>query len=418
VSQAAAALGAGRPALSRGQMVLLFSALMISALGQTLIYAILPPVGRELGLSEMQIGLIITLSAAAAFAFAFVWGRLSDRLGRVWVIVAGLAGYGVFTLAFVGTIEAGLAGVFSVPATYALMVASRMVFGAVASSVGPSAQAYVADVTTAAERTAGLAVMNAAYGIGMVLGPVMAGLLVFLDLLAPLYIAGVMALICAVAVHLRLAEPARHLATPVAPGFSMFGLLWPYMLMACVLAVSMSISQQVAPFYLQDLLQLDVRDTVARTGAALMALALAAIFVQTGLVRRYRWSPRVLLRAGLPLVAAGNLLILWVTDLPLFLASFALLGAGFGLAMPGYTAAASLLVPPDRQGRMAGLLTAGLLGGFVVGPVSGAALFQLHANLPYLVNGVLAVGLALFVLTLRVPSPRDAMDEPLAPPLG
>ncbi|MCC5866970.1 MAG: MFS transporter [Gammaproteobacteria bacterium] len=407
------------PKLSRWQLALLFSALMISALGQTLIYAILPPVGRELGLSELQVGMVITFSALAAFVFALVWGRLSDRWGRVWVIVAGLAGYGLFTLAFVATIEAGMAGVMSVPATYALMLASRMAFGAVASAVGPAAQAYVVDVTTASERTAGLAVMNAAYGVGMVLGPVMAGVLVFLGLLAPLYIAAGMALVCAVAVRVHLREPARHLPATDTPEFRMLATIWPYMLIASMLAISLSISQQVAPFYLQDMLALGVRDTVAKTGAALVCLALAAIFVQTALVSRYRWPPRLLLRAGLPLIAAGNLLILAVDDLPLFLVSFAVLGAGFGLAIPGYSAAASLLVPADKQGRMAGLLAAGLLGGFVIGPVSGAALYQLQASLPYLLNGVLGVALAVLTLTLRIPAPRDAIARPLGGnPLG
>jgi MFS family permease len=398
--------------LPRSHLALLFSALVVSALGQTLIYAILPPVGRELGLSEIEVGLVITLSALTAFAFATVWGRLSDRFGRVAIIVLGLAGYSVFTLAFVGSIEAGLAGLVSTPLAYALMVGSRMVFGAIASSVGPAAQAYVADSTSAGERTAGMAVLGASYGVGTVLGPVMAAALVFLDLMAPLYAAAALGLISAVLIRATLPEPARHRhEVPQGAEPGLLPVVWPYALIAMLIAMTLSVGQQVAPFYLQDRFALDARETVQRVGIVMVCLALTSVFAQAFLVQRFRPSPRTLLRAGLPLLIAGFVALASVDSFAGFAAGFAILGLGFGLAIPGYTAAASLSVPPHRQGQASGLIASGLLLGFVIGPVLGTALFQLAPLLPFVVDTAICLVLGAFIWRIRIPAAADLVAQ-------
>ena len=90
-------------------MISLYAAMMAVGMGQSVVFAILPMLGRELALHEMiwQIPLlnielapkelaITSLSALTAFVFFIpspFWGRKSDRWGRKPVIIIGLFGY-------------------------------------------------------------------------------------------------------------------------------------------------------------------------------------------------------------------------------------------------------------------------------------------------------------------------------------
>ena len=79
--------------LSRRQTSVLILSLMATSIGQSLVFAILAPLGREVQLNEIQITSIV---ASSALVFGLVsprWGRLSDRVGRKPIIIIGLVGY-------------------------------------------------------------------------------------------------------------------------------------------------------------------------------------------------------------------------------------------------------------------------------------------------------------------------------------
>ena len=84
--------------LSRHQLTVLILALMATGMGQSLVFAILAPLGREVQLGELQITSIIAVSALIFSLAAPRWGRLSDRIGRKPIIITGLLGYTVGTL--------------------------------------------------------------------------------------------------------------------------------------------------------------------------------------------------------------------------------------------------------------------------------------------------------------------------------
>ena len=96
--------------LGRHQLTVLIMALMATGIGQSLVFAILAPLGREVQLGELQITSIIAISALVFGVAAPRWGRLSDRLGRKPMIITGLLGYTVGTLLFTSVFYAGLVG--------------------------------------------------------------------------------------------------------------------------------------------------------------------------------------------------------------------------------------------------------------------------------------------------------------------
>ena len=62
------------------RMILLL-ALVAVGFGFTVLFAILGPLGREVGMSELQISSIIAASSLVVFLASPRWGRLSDRWG-------------------------------------------------------------------------------------------------------------------------------------------------------------------------------------------------------------------------------------------------------------------------------------------------------------------------------------------------
>jgi MFS family permease len=99
--------------LSRSSFFILITGLLANAIGQAFIFAILPPLGREVALSEVQTTSIISTSALVFTFCSPWWGRRSDQIGRKIVIVIGLTGYAVGTVIFAGVFALGMKGILS-----------------------------------------------------------------------------------------------------------------------------------------------------------------------------------------------------------------------------------------------------------------------------------------------------------------
>ena len=77
---------------------ILFLAMFAIGTGQTLFIAVLPPYARGLGLSEVQVGFIFSLSALGWMVMSPFWGKKSDFIGRKSIIILGLVVYALATI--------------------------------------------------------------------------------------------------------------------------------------------------------------------------------------------------------------------------------------------------------------------------------------------------------------------------------
>ncbi|MCO1574880.1 MFS transporter [Crossiella sp. SN42] len=377
--------------------------------GQQILAPVLPPLARDLGLSEVQLGLVFSVAATMVVLTSGFWGRQSESRGRKPVLLACMAAAAAGLLIFAVIAQLGLAGALPVTAVFVLVLVFRsLFFGFAWAGVPVAAQSYVADVTEGErERVEGIAKTGAAQGLSLVLGPALGGLLAFGGLLLPMYAAPVIIAVFAVLVWLRLPREQRHADRPKPPKLSPFDRrLWPFLLTGFGLYLSLGVMQITVGFLLQDQLQLSSQDTATLAGAAMLCAGLPFLLTQAAVVPRLGWSPARLMRTGIPLAALGFLGIAVSSGLTLILLGLAVVGLGLGLAMPGCTAAPTLLVSRAEQSGVAGLVGATNALTFVVGPLIGATLYRLGPSLPYL-SAAAVLGL-LFVFVLLHPATRAA----------
>jgi MFS family permease len=385
---------------------LLFGGLLSVGIGRSVTLAVLAPIGRELGLMEVQVGLISAMTAAMFFFGGPFWGRRSEQIGRRPVMIIGLIGYAVTTTAFAVVVDAGLDGNLPMWLLYPLMLLTRMAFAAVASGVFPAAQAFVTATTTPQERTAGIALQNAAFGLGSILGPAIGGVMVVISLLAPLYVAAMVALASAAMIWMLLPEPPRRAAPPGAQKLHFTDRrIRPYLIINFFSSYVMATVHQTGGFYFQDVLHLTAAQTANRVGIALALMAIVTMGAQFLIIRPFRLTPKVLLRFGAPAILVGVAILIFSTTLIPLLAGMVLVGLGLGFSQPGNAAAASLQVAPYEQGGLAGIsMSAGSLG-FGLGPIIGAALYQFTPETPFIVALLMMTGITAYVMWLAIPDP-------------
>ena len=396
------ALRATTPRERRRAFFILFICLLSIGMGQSLFFAVLPPIARDLGMSEFQTTMIFSLSALLWVLTSAVWGRRSDFAGRKPIILIGLLGFAISTFGFAVVVTLGLWGVVSMGLMFPLLISVRSIFGLFGSGTMPAAQAYVADRTTRAERASGVAQIGAAFGLGTVMGPGFAAALATVHLLAPFYAVSVLALGSAVGIWFLLPErtkPKTKLSARQERRLSLFDeRVLPFLIVGVLLSLSQSITMQLVAFYFMDTMQVAGDEATQFVSVGLMVMALTTLFAQIGLIQRFDLSVQFLLRWGSAIMIVAFLMLVLGGSYGVLITALALAGLGLGLLRPGLMAGASLSVSPEDQGAIAGLIGSTAATGHILNPFIGIPLYHTAPQMPFLLGAGLMVLILLFVL--------------------
>src|SRR3989442_673652 len=141
----------------------IFFTVFIDLVGFGIVLPILPYYAQSFGARGLLFGALVGAYSGMQFLATAVLGRLSDRVGRrpilLTTMVINAAGYVLFALA----------------GSYVVLFVARLVSGFAGGNIS-AAQAYVADITTPAERSKGMGIVGAAFGLGFIVGPALGGL--------------------------------------------------------------------------------------------------------------------------------------------------------------------------------------------------------------------------------------------------
>lgn len=178
----------GQPGTNRRVLGIIFLVVFIDLFGFGIVLPLLPRYGKDFLTLEpganatalerslaihkdVVLGLLLSSFSLMQFFFAPIWGRISDRFGRRPILLIGLASSVVFYALFgFGSIQ-GAEG-HHVRAIVLLFVA-RIGAGIAGATLG-TAQAAIADSTSARDRSRGMATIGMAFGIGFFFGPLLA----------------------------------------------------------------------------------------------------------------------------------------------------------------------------------------------------------------------------------------------------
>ncbi len=161
------AFGEGVRAVATQRSILIASAMEgCLFLGAEALMSFLPLYAKPYGINEAQVGLILGAQLVTAMAAKPLTGKLSDRMGRKPMIVAGL-----------GLCAVVLPLVALSRSFWILFVLSGL-FGLGMAIVTPSTTALVADLCRDGRHGAALGIFGTIWDIGHASGPILAGVLV------------------------------------------------------------------------------------------------------------------------------------------------------------------------------------------------------------------------------------------------
>jgi multidrug resistance protein len=400
---------------SRTVLVIVFVTILIDFIGFTVLIPVLPFVAERLGASGFQVALILTLHALAQLLFLPAWGWASDRVGRRPVILVSLLGTALsfVALAFADSI--------------AMIYVARFLSGFFAASIG-TAQAVVTDVTPPSERAGGMGVIGAAFGAGMVFGPVLGGLMAQLDEKAPFYSVAILSGLNFVLAWAKL--PESRPAGLSKPGFyDLRQSLLPTPLRLLMAVHDRRIALFLYLFFhifsafavLEGLITLYSGQQFAKgeldVGLLFMWIGVVLFLTQGVLL------PRIVTRIGEPrLVSVGILAmgagLVAVSFSPSFAGLYpvgTLIAFGLGITFPSFTSLFSKACAAENAGELMGQSQAMATTGRIVGPMLGGLIYDYWSpGAPFLLAGaMMLVAVAMFrgfrgVLVPPEPAPTQA----------
>ena len=426
-----------RPAATPEQVrtrsfAILFCVSVTTALGNSGMQSVLPAIGRQIGIPDPMVAAIFSLSALLWAMASPFWARQSDLRGRKPLILLGLGGFVLSMIACGVVVSLGVRHFAAPMIIFGFFLLARAVFGLFGSASNPATQAYVAERTTREQRTQSMSTLAGAFGLGTIVGPLIATMFVLpmVGLAGPLFAFAVIAAAMLLVVARWLPEekvpprsldddqrrfvPAEAEAGPEAKTTKRRPLwrdprLIPFLIYGFLIASCQSVIQQILGFLIIDKVGLPPMQALDYTKMAWMTGAIAGLLAQWGLIRMFAMSPRHLLRWGAGLAAGGSLLMAIAPDYWTVVIAFALCNLGFAFARPGFTAGSSLAVGPGEQASAAGAIAAVNGVNIIFAPFFVALYGRIHIA-PFLVVLAVLFGLAIFAFVH--PTLRRAGENP------
>lgn len=420
----------GKGSLDNSRMAVLFLVMLVTASGNTAMQSILPTIGTQLKIPDFWVSAAFSWSALLWVYTAPIWARQSDHRGRKALMRLGMIGF-VSSFALAGlALFFGILGYYGALTTFLLFALFRSLYGGLGSAAPPAVQAYVAARTPRAGRTKALSLIASSFGLGTVIGPAIAPLLVLpiLGLSSPMFaFAGIGVLVMiALAVKLPNDNPGfaakgvvtsePYSAAPSANSLKDDGnddedgentsdsalppqLRWndqrikPWLISGILGGNAHAFVLGVIGFLVLDRLGLrgDPASGIEMTGIVLMAGAAATLLAQWGLIPLLQMGPRASILWGMALAALGCSMLGLADGLYGIIIGFAVTSLGFGLFRPGFTAGASLAVRRSEQNGVAGIVASVNGMAFIASPALGVLLYTYGGPLPFWLSVVACI---------------------------
>ena len=374
----------------------LFLAVFLSMAAMMAFLVIVGPVIRLLNLEEWHGGAMVAVAGLTWMLLSRPWGHASDKHGRKPILLIAVAGFAVSYLILALFLEYALSTSLSVVVIVAALTLIRGSIGAFYAAIPLSGNALIADTLDNDKRTSAMAMLGASNALGMIIGPLIAGLLVVYGLVTPVYFATILPLIALLILWIKLPKiKVEHDAEQPKLKLSDSRLRLP--MWASFVAINSVIAAQIlVGFFAIDRLQLDLTAAAQVAGYAMTAVGITLVLVQGTIMKKSHWKPETLLIVGALIGALGFAMVSFSYSSFMLIASYSVAAAGLGMVFPGMQAITANSVEAHEQGAAAGTVSAVQGFAMIISPLLATLLYKIEPTLPYLTSALILFLLSLF----------------------
>ncbi len=378
----------------KGRLLIIFSIVLIDLIGFGIVIPLLPIYAESYGARPFIIGLLGISYSVTQLLFNPIWGAFSDRVGRRPILLMSLFGAIIFYTLF------GWA-----PSLLWLFVA-RAGAGVFAANIS-TAMAYISDITTRENRTKGMGLIGAAFGLGFIIGPAFGGYLSQYSYSLPGYGAACLSFIAFTLAFFKLPETVKkkekvvlqkmnpmNFIRPIGESLKNKALISP-MLVFFLVTFAFSAMQIIFPLFTMKIFGFDVKEN----GYLFAFSGFLAILFQGGIIGRLskRFGEGVLAVFGTFLMAVGMAMLPFATHLSVLLLALAIMSVGMGLSSPSLNSLISLNASEEEQGSVIGVSRSVSTLARILGPLWGGWSFGAFGfQWPFFTSG-LVLFVAIFV---------------------
>lgn len=396
-------------------LAIIFFTVFLDLVGFGIIIPLIPYLARQFSASPVEIGFLMASFSFMQFLFSPLWGKLSDRFGRRPIILMSLVGaIGSYTL-------------FAWSSTLAMLFVARSLAGFFAANIS-AAQAYIADITPKDKRSVGMGLIGAAFGLGFIMGPAIAGLTgpigealgsepPFGIQFSALVAAGLNALNLVLAFFMlpetldrskvreekkmgRLESFTFVFKQPLLR--SLFGVFF-------LISLSMALMEVMVFPFVQDRFDWDYK--IASISFAYVGVVM--VLTQGYFIRKWipKFGEKKTLFFGLIAMTISFVGVGFSFSIAVLALAMTLLAVGNGCVRPPVVGLASVLTDDEEQGYVLGVMNSMGAIGRIFGPPLGGWFYQeVSQGAPFFASGFLAaISVAVFAMVIKaLPDPQLA----------
>lgn len=375
----------------------------------SMILPLLAPLVRQLKLSELQGGAMVSVGALLMAISAMYISKNQNRFSIYQLLSFGFVGMAVTWGVFTGILMFGLFAHMTLMLLFGLLMFARASTGVFMAMPQIALQTYVMTRFDHAQaRSQQMSKFGALNSVGVIIGPFLTTLLLAWGILAPLWVAIIiLSMISAViifsydrrgAVAINSQDSMYDQAdvvSSVVVNFSMKNcMLWLVLGFSLYLAiVTLNLT---AGFYIQDYFQTTIQQGAVYFSQCSFIVGIALVVMQVLISKHLQWSVQRLLWVGLVTLLVGLVISMHTQNLHVFQATYILYGIAVACLIPAFSTGAAQTAPVHMQAKVASWCTATQALSFVVGPLISTGLYQWHPTLPYYFLILMLCGLIFF----------------------
>lgn len=370
------------------RLIIILLIVFVQLVGASMVLPILPIYAQDrFGMSNQTVTLLNAVFFGAQFIAGPFIGRLSDRYGRVPVLIVSQIGT-VISFIMLGTAQ-----------NVATLFFARTLDGITGGNI-IVAQAYVTDIFPKEKRTEALGYIFASFGVGFIIGPALGGIMATtFSYEAPYFFAAIAAAIVVgmtwVFLDETLTPEQRKVNRDKGSADISFGKVVTNTPLVAILLVTFgsqfafSMLQSTFALFGKAVLFVDQPD-MAELGVGLLlaTIGVGQIFTQGFLVKRLvdRFGDSALIVIGgitraVSMVIVALLAFIFPTIIALFL-----FAVGTGLQMPALQSLITTTVSDDERGAVLGLYQSSISLSIIVGSAIAGTFFDIAPSVPYLLG--------------------------------